>query len=91
MLHAVIMAGGSGTRFWPASRASLPKQLLNLAGDRTMVQATVARLGAIVPPERILIVTNQRLVATIVQQQPEKRVEGNRLKEVGRRRPRSSS
>ena len=49
MLHAVIMAGGSGTRFWPVSRKSQPKQLLNLVGDRTMIQATADRLGDLVP------------------------------------------
>ena len=45
MLHAVIMAGGSGTRFWPASRNRCPKQLLPLAGNRTMIQSTAERLG----------------------------------------------
>ena len=44
MLHAVIMAGGAGTRFWPASRVDRPKQLLHLAGERTMIQGTVDRL-----------------------------------------------
>ena len=45
MLHAVIMAGGSGTRFWPESRGARPKQLLRLFGDRTMIQATVEHLS----------------------------------------------
>lgn len=58
MLHAVIMAGGSGTRFWPESRQDRPKQLLKLFGERTMIEATVARLGDAFPPERVLIVTN---------------------------------
>ena len=48
MLHAVIMAGGTGTRFWPLSRAARPKQLLDLTGGRTMIQATVDRLGDLV-------------------------------------------
>ena len=51
MLHAVIMAGGAGTRFWPESRAQCPKQLLDLVGTRTMLQATVNRLAGLVPPD----------------------------------------
>ena len=54
MLHAVVMAGGSGTRFWPKSRRNRPKQLLRLYGDATMLQQTVARIAPMVPPERIL-------------------------------------
>lgn len=65
MLHAVIMAGGSGTRFWPASRNDRPKQLLDLVGDTSMIEATVQRLGGCIPYERVLIVTNQRLVDPI--------------------------
>ena len=57
MLHAIIMAGGSGTRFWPKSRRDRPKQLLRLFGDATMLQQTVARIEPLVPRERILIVT----------------------------------
>jgi mannose-1-phosphate guanylyltransferase len=57
MLHAIVMAGGSGTRFWPASRTNLPKQLLPLAGPRTLLEDTVDRLAGLVPPERTLIVT----------------------------------
>jgi mannose-1-phosphate guanylyltransferase len=57
MLHAVIMAGGSGTRFWPKSRRSRPKQLLRLFGDSSMLQQTVERIAPLVPMERILIVT----------------------------------
>lgn len=71
MLHAVIMAGGAGTRFWPASRVDVPKQLLPLAGEATMLQATLARLEGLVPPSRVLVVTNQRLVKAIGQQLPE--------------------
>ena len=57
MLHAVVMAGGSGTRFWPKSRRDRPKQLLKLHGDATMLQQTVERIAPLVPSERILIVT----------------------------------
>lgn len=71
MLHAVIMAGGSGTRFWPASRSVRPKQLLELAGDQSMIQATVGRLGEMVSGGRVLIVTNQRLVEPIRDQLPQ--------------------
>lgn len=71
MLHAVVMAGGAGTRFWPASRVARPKQLLDLVGRRTMIQATVDRLEGLVPPQRILVVTNQALVEPIAQQLPE--------------------
>ena len=68
MLHALIMAGGAGTRFWPASRAARPKQLLHMLGDRTMIQATVDRLGDLVPLERVLVATTQRLVGPIAEQ-----------------------
>ena len=71
MLHAVIMAGGSGTRFWPRSRIDTPKQLLRLYGDKTMVQHTMARLGPLVPPERTLVVTNQVQAPRIAEQLPE--------------------
>jgi mannose-1-phosphate guanylyltransferase len=71
MLHAIIMAGGFGTRFWPASRAARPKQLLDLAGGRSMIQATVDRLEGLVPPERTLVITNRRLVEPIAAQLPQ--------------------
>lgn len=70
MLHAVIMAGGSGTRFWPESRGPLPKQLLKLVGERTMLQSTVDRLGPLAPPERTLIVTGAALVDEVRRQLP---------------------
>ncbi len=57
MLHAIIMAGGSGTRFWPKSRRDRPKQLLRLAGEATMLQQTVARIEPLVSLERIIVVT----------------------------------
>jgi mannose-1-phosphate guanylyltransferase len=71
MLHAIIMAGGAGTRFWPESRTLRPKQLLDFSGGRTMIQATVDRLGNLIPPERVVIVTNQQLAAAIAEQLPE--------------------
>jgi mannose-1-phosphate guanylyltransferase len=57
---AVIMAGGVGARFWPASRAARPKQLLDLTGSgATMIAATLARLAPDVPAERVLVVTGR--------------------------------
>ena len=58
MLHAVIMAGGSGTRFWPESRKARPKQLLRLLGDRTMLQTTCDRVADLAGPDRQWVVTN---------------------------------
>jgi len=71
MLHAVIMAGGAGTRFWPASRTASPKQLLNLVGERTMIQATCDRALGLLTPENVLVVTNQFLVDAVRTQLPE--------------------
>ncbi|GIW91005.1 MAG: mannose-1-phosphate guanylyltransferase [Pirellulaceae bacterium] len=71
MLHAVIMAGGAGTRFWPISRERLPKQLLPLAGSRSMIQETLDRLDGLVPPERVLVLTNHQLVAQMRRQLPD--------------------
>ena len=55
---ACIMAGGSGERFWPMSRAQTPKHLLKLLSERTLVEETVRRLGSAVPPENIFVLTN---------------------------------
>lgn len=63
MLHGLIIAGGSGTRLWPLSRASLPKHLLPLhPSGRTLLCDTFARLARSVPPERIYIVTGSQHV-----------------------------
>ena len=56
--NALILAGGSGTRFWPLSRNAKPKQLLNLFGERTLLTQTIERLEGLVPLENILILTN---------------------------------
>ncbi len=55
-LHAVILAGGSGTRFWPLSRAKRPKQFLALATDRSLIVETLARVAALAPPERAWVI-----------------------------------
>ena len=72
-VYAVIMAGGAGTRFWPASRELLPKQLLALAGndDETLLAATVRRLAPLVPPERVYIATGKRLVDATAEALPQ--------------------
>src|SRR4051794_1908609 len=57
MLHAMIMAGGGGTRFWPRSRQRRPKQFLALAGERTLLQLALDRIEVLAPPERTWVVT----------------------------------
>lgn len=57
-IYAVILAGGSGERFWPLSRRARPKQLLRLSSKKTLLEETVARLEGIVPRERILVLIN---------------------------------
>src|SRR4051794_29972726 len=57
-LYVLILAGGSGERFWPLSRRAKPKQLLALFSDETLLAATLRRLEGLVPPERVLILTN---------------------------------
>src|SRR5881296_4050334 len=66
--HAVILAGGRGTRFWPRSRTRTPKQLLNIVGKDTMLEQTVARLRPLIPAERIWTVTNSEQAAAVRKQ-----------------------
>lgn len=68
MLHAMIMAGGGGTRFWPRSRQARPKQFLSFSGDRTLLQATADRIAAQVPPERTWVLTGAQYRAEAVEQ-----------------------
>jgi mannose-1-phosphate guanylyltransferase len=70
MNWAVIMAGGVGERFWPMSRRKRPKQLLPIVGSRTMIQQTVARLAGVVPPSRMLVITNADQAPLIRKQLP---------------------
>ncbi|QJR15684.1 mannose-1-phosphate guanylyltransferase/mannose-6-phosphate isomerase [Usitatibacter palustris] len=56
--HAVILAGGSGTRLWPLSRLQSPKQFLPLAGDETLIEATISRLAPLIPASQVLIVAS---------------------------------
>jgi mannose-1-phosphate guanylyltransferase len=68
--HAIILAGGRGTRFWPRSRTGTPKQLLNIVGKQTMLEQTVARLRPMIPPDRIWTVTNAEQAAAVRKQLP---------------------
>ena len=70
MIHAVIMAGGIGTRFWPKSRKAHPKQFLNVFGEATLIQNTVARLQGVVPPGQCYVVTHDRYVEQTKDQLP---------------------
>ena len=74
-LVVVIMAGGVGTRFWPLSTANVPKQFLELFGDRTLLQKSFDRVSGLVPPERVLVLTNAAFVSMVKEQLPEIPVE----------------
>lgn len=67
---AVIMAGGSGTRFWPLSRRRHPKQLLKLAGRETLLEQTLDRISPAIPPERTYVFTNTLVRDEIVKLLP---------------------
>jgi mannose-1-phosphate guanylyltransferase len=69
--YGLILAGGRGTRFWPRSRKRSAKQVLNVVGDRSLIQSTVDRLAPLIPPERIWVLTNDHLRGTIIRQLPE--------------------
>jgi len=69
--YGLILAGGRGTRFWPRSRRRSAKQVLNVLGSRSLIQGTVERLRAVIPPERLWVLTNGYLRDEIVKQLPE--------------------
>jgi len=68
--HAVILAGGRGTRFWPRSRVRTPKQLLNIVGKNTMLEQTAARLASLFPSSRQWVVTNNEQASSVRKQMP---------------------
>lgn len=68
---AVILAGGGGTRLWPKSRKNTPKQFLKLIGSETMIQFSVARIGKLIPNDRIIIVTNKLYREEVLRQLPQ--------------------
>lgn len=71
MLHAMIMAGGGGTRFWPRSRQRKPKQFLSLVGDRTLLQQTLDRVESLASPEQSWIITSAAHRGECARQLPE--------------------
>ena len=71
----IILAGGSGTRFWPRSRKARAKQVLALDGDTTMIQQTLERLKLVSAAQDVWVLTNGLLSATIAQQLPELKAE----------------
>ncbi len=68
---AVVLAGGSGTRFWPRSRRARAKQVLQLDGERTMIQQTVARLDDVMQDHAVWVITNELLYGIIAEQLPD--------------------
>lgn len=84
MLCVLIMAGGSGERFWPLSTDEKPKQFLKLVSDKTMIQMTVDRITKLVPLERIFVVTGKRYVDLLREQLPSLPLRNIIVEPVGR-------
>ena len=83
--YCVVMCGGVGTRFWPFSRSSMPKQFLDFFGTgRSLLQMTVDRIRSLVDPSRIILVTNSAYASIIREQLPDIK-ESNILLEPARR------
>ena len=83
-MFAVIMAGGKGARFWPRSRERMPKHLLDILGERTIIRETVDRIRPLVPAERTLIVTGRSHAAELIRQLPDIPPENILIEPVGR-------
>ena len=83
-MQALILAGGSGTRFWPASRRRRPKQLLPLLGDRTLLRLTLDRLLPVVPATDVWVCTARELGEQVRRELPEVPIEQILLEPVGR-------
>ncbi|OGZ46626.1 MAG: hypothetical protein A3J54_01155 [Candidatus Ryanbacteria bacterium RIFCSPHIGHO2_02_FULL_45_13b] len=65
--HAVVLAGGAGTRLWPLSRKDLPKQMQSLVSDRSLIDETVSRLEGVLPRERIFVSTTKNYAEKIME------------------------
>jgi mannose-1-phosphate guanylyltransferase/mannose-6-phosphate isomerase len=70
-MQALILAGGSGTRFWPLSRKARPKQLLALEGDRSLLRDTLERLAPAIAPESVWVCTTEALAEAVRRDLPE--------------------
>ena len=70
--YCVIMAGGIGTRFWPKSRQSMPKQFLDILGTgKSFIRHTYERFAKMVPAENFLVVTNDKYKSLVLEHIPE--------------------
>jgi mannose-1-phosphate guanylyltransferase len=83
-MYAVIMAGGKGTRFWPKSRERMPKHLLDIVSERTIIQETIDRILPLIPAENILIVTGLSHAGELMKQAPGIPEENIIIEPVGR-------
>ena len=82
--YAIIMAGGSGTRFWPLSRGDRPKQFLALDGERSLLARTLERLEGLVPDPQRWILTRADLVDRVTEDLPDFRLHrGNNRRNAG--------
>jgi len=69
--YAVIMAGGAGVRLWPLSRRHRPKQVLRLFGGTSLLRQSFERVSAVIPPQRIHVITNHRHIPLVTKELPE--------------------
>lgn len=83
-MFAVIMAGGKGTRFWPRSREKMPKHLLDIQSEKSLIRETVDRIRPLVPPERTLVVTGRSHALELMRLLPEIPAENILIEPVGR-------
>ncbi len=83
-IYAVIMAGGSGTRFWPISRREMPKQLISITSEQSMIEETINRLRSFLPDDRIFVCTNPSQGAKIVEIVPNFKAEQLIIEPFGR-------
>ena len=84
LAHAVILAGGRGTRFWPRSRTRTPKQLLSIVGAESMLEQTRARLAPLFPAERTWVVTNDEQARAVHKAVPKIPVRNTLIEPAGR-------